>query len=53
MLDAMILGASLLLVFFVGYVFGWFSGRSSGKIAALEAAHGLDLSDSGGDDDGR
>ena len=48
MADFAIIGA-FMLVFTAGYVFGWAAGRSSGKVEAIEATHGIDL-DQGGDE---
>ena len=44
MLETLIIGGSILLLFTVGYAYGWMAGHSSGKVAAIEAAHDIDLS---------
>jgi hypothetical protein len=43
-----LLFAGFVLTFLVGYFLGWGAGRASGKVAAIEAAHDIDLSGNGG-----
>lgn len=48
-MSAFFLALGALAVFLFGYVFGYAAGRSSGKVAAIEQAHGIDLSGQDGD----
>lgn len=50
MASAVMLFAAFVIVAILAYVFGYSHGRSSGKVAAIERLHDVDLSLGGGRD---